>query len=103
RPVLSAPSALGRQLHRSSGFRYRVRGTVRLANSARGWYGGKASPHASQVAASRWEAGGIAMNPIRSARGAFYAAALGLATAVACRLRDDTRPQVEPPPPGIRP
>ena len=43
------------------------------------------------------------MNPTRSARGVVYAAALGLATAVACRLRDDTRPQVEPPPPGIRP
>jgi hypothetical protein len=43
------------------------------------------------------------MNPGRSVRGVVYAAALALAATVACRLRDDTRPMVEPPPPGIAP
>jgi hypothetical protein len=42
------------------------------------------------------------MNPARRAR-ASLAAVIVLALPVACRLRDDTRPLVEPPPPDITP
>src|SRR4051812_1335806 len=76
---------------------------IRLDRRPHGWYGGTASPPIPGSRRHGGGAGGIAMKTARSARGVFYSAALGLAAAVACRLRDETRPMVEPPPPGITP